>query len=53
MSGLHQQAILSVAQNNSTFSVIAEAHLGLAKANRVLALTDAIELFEVRLGNTL
>ena len=36
-----------------TFTVITEAHLGLAKTNGVLALTNAIELFELSLVNTL
>jgi hypothetical protein len=32
-----------------TFAVIAEAHLGLAEADRVFARTDAIELLELGL----
>jgi hypothetical protein len=36
-----------------TFPIIAEAHLGLAKTNGVFALTNAIELFQVLLVDTL
>lgn len=36
-----------------TLTVITEAHLGLAKSNGVLALTNAIELFEFCLVDTL
>lgn len=36
-----------------TFSIIAKAHLGLAKANGVFALADSIELFEFGLVDTL
>ena len=36
-----------------TFTVIAEAHLCLAEANGVLALADAIKLFEFFLVNAL
>jgi hypothetical protein len=36
-----------------TFSVVAEAHLGLAETNGVLALADAIELFELCLVDAL
>lgn len=36
-----------------TFSVVAEAHLGLAEANGVLALADAVELLELCLVDAL
>lgn len=36
-----------------TFSIITEAHLGLAQANCVFPLANAIELFELCLVNTL
>jgi hypothetical protein len=36
-----------------TFSIVAEAHLGLPKANCVFALADAIELLQLGLVNTL
>jgi hypothetical protein len=36
-----------------TFTVVAEAHLCLAESNGVLALADAIKLFEFFLVNTL
>jgi hypothetical protein len=36
-----------------TFSVVAEAHLGLAETNGVLALADAIELLELCLVDAL
>ena len=36
-----------------TFSVITEAHLGLAKTNCVFPLTDAIKLLKLGLVNTL
>ena len=36
-----------------TFSVVAEAHLGLAETNGVLALADAIELLELGLVDAL
>lgn len=36
-----------------TFAVVAERHLGLAETNRVLALGDAIELFELGLVDAL
>lgn len=36
-----------------TFPVVTESHLGLTQANCVFALTDAIELFELRLVYTL
>lgn len=36
-----------------TFAVIAEAHLGLAEADGVLALADPVELFELGLLDTL
>jgi len=41
------------ASEELTFPVIAEAHLGLAKTNCVLPLTDAIELLELALVDTL
>lgn len=36
-----------------TFSVIAEAHLGLAETNCVFSLGNAIELLKLYLGDTL
>ena len=36
-----------------TFSVVAEAHLGLAQADRVFALADAVELLELGLVHAL
>jgi len=42
-----------VLRRGATFSVVAEAHLGLAEANGVLALADAIELLEICLVNAL
>jgi hypothetical protein len=36
-----------------TFSVVAEAHLGLAETNGVFALADAIELLELCLVDAL
>jgi hypothetical protein len=36
-----------------TLAVVAEGHFRLAEANRVLSLGDAIELFELRLGDAL
>lgn len=36
-----------------TFSVIAEAHLGLSKTNCVFPLTNAIELFQLDLVDAL
>jgi hypothetical protein len=36
-----------------TLAVVAEGHLGLAEANRVFALGDAIELLELRLIDAL
>lgn len=36
-----------------TLTVVAEGHLGLAKANRVLARSDAIELLEFSLVDAL
>lgn len=36
-----------------TFSVVAEAHLGLTQTDRVLALADAIELFKLGLVDAL
>lgn len=39
--------------DSRTFSIIAEAHLRLAKTNGILALADAIELLEFCLVDTL
>ena len=36
-----------------TFSIIAEAHLGLPKTNGVFSLADSIELFKLGLVHTL
>jgi hypothetical protein len=36
-----------------TLAVVAEGHLGLAEANRVFALGDAIELLKLRLVDAL
>lgn len=36
-----------------TFSIVAEAHLGLAKTNGIFALGDAIELLELGLVDAL
>ena len=40
-------------RNNSTFSVVAEAHLGLAEANGIFALANAIEFLELCLVDAL
>lgn len=40
-------------RRGATFSVVAKAHLGLAQANSVFALADAIELLEICLVNAL
>jgi len=36
-----------------TFPVVTEAHLGLSKTNGIFSLTDAIELLQLGLVNTL
>ena len=45
--------LLAIGECKHTFTVITEAHLGLAQADGVLALTDPIELFEFRLVDAL
>ena len=54
MSGAsHQQLNLKRAGCVLTLSVIAEAHLCLAKTDRIFSSTDSIEFLELRLINTL
>ena len=54
MSGIHVSAAFTGLYGSlRTFSVIAEAHLGLAETNCVFALRDAIELLEFGLVDAL
>ena len=46
-------AFLAAAASKLTLAVVAEGHLGLTKANRVLPRSNAIELLQLGLLDTL
>jgi hypothetical protein len=50
---MSESHIAAVSSRGLTLAVVAEGHLGLAEADRVFALRDAIELLEVHLVDAL